>query len=166
MSILTSLTVKPLLWACGILLAACSALAISMVVINAKHDAAMTTANSRADAAEILAGNRQLAITSMAHTNLTQNLAIDDLAKRLDEAVGKKQQTEQALASAEKQRDAARQARDTLLAQSRAETEKTYATDPTCAAWGRAPVCPGISDSVQKSWRAAGQPGGDRDPDR
>ena len=81
--------------------------------------------------------------------------AIDELRKRLSDAVGAKQAVE-ALAKAAEQlaRASARSAalaRDQLLMQ----REDLYATDATCAAWRAAPVCSGISHGLRIEWDQA-----------
>lgn len=160
MSITSSLTVKPLLWACGILLLACGLLATRMAITDAQHTTALTAETARADAAEILASNRMLGINSLKHANQTQQEVTQDLQRRLSDAVGKAQQTQQALADAEAQRDAARKARDQTQAQLRAAMEKSYANDPNCAAWGRTAVCAGVSDGMFEAWTTAGSAAG------
>lgn len=166
MNILSNLTVKPLLWATGILLLVSAVLAGALVVQNARHSAALATVN-----ASLATSENQLKVTGRSlagalQSNLSMKTSVDDLAQRLQDEVGRRQETQAILERAENQRDAAKAARDTALSNLKTEREKLYATDATCADWGARPVCAAVSDSLQDQWRRATQPGGDRGQDR
>ena len=84
---LAQLTVKPLLIACGVLLAVVLGLIGALVVQGSRHDAAyaklQTTANTCAterDAATTKVGE-------LARANASQQQAVEGLARRLDAAI-------------------------------------------------------------------------------
>lgn len=166
MSILSKLTVKPLLWVIAALL-------VLLVLQWGVNKAAVASARaSVADArAAVATADAQLTVTGKAladalQANLTNNASIDQLQQRLDEAVGRRQQVQQALANAEAERDAARSARNAASAALKTDREKTYATDQSCAAWGARPVCGAISNGLQQQWERAGRPAASGDARR
>lgn len=169
MNILSKLTVKPLLWTSGILLVVAIALAGALVVQSAWNSAEVAGLEAKVastDAALTLA-KHDLAVTGKSlnnalQTNLSMKTSVDDLAQRLQDEVGRRQNTQAALEQAEHQRDAARSSRDTAIHNLKTEREKLYATDATCADWGARPVCAAVSDSLQEQWGRATSPGGDR----
>ena len=166
MSILSKLTVKPLLWTIAALL-------VLLVVQWGVHKGAVGSARAAvADAkaavaaadAKLTVSNRALAEATTA--NRSNTASILDLQQRLSEAVGRRQQVQAALAAAEAERDAAKAARNAASAALKAEREKTYATDPSCSAWGARPVCGAISNGLQQQWEDAARPATGGKPDR
>lgn len=165
MSILSKLTVKPLLWTI-------LALLVLLVVqwgVNKAAVASARTAVAEAKAAvadvsgKLTVSDEALAAAATANTSNTA--VIKDLQQRLSDAVGRRQEVQAALAKAEADRDAARAARNAATAALNAQREKTYANDPSCAAWGARPVCGAISDGLRQQWQDAATPaaGGGKD---
>ena len=168
MNILSKLTVKPLLWAVGILLVLAVGLIGALVVQGARHSAVVAglEAQVTTGATDLASAKHDLGVTGQAlnnalQTNLSMKTSVDDLAQRLQDEVGRRQNTQAVLEQAEQQRDAARSARDSAINTLKTEREKLYATDATCADWGQRPVCAAVSGSVQDQWRRAAGPGGD-----
>lgn len=152
---LAQLTVKPLLIACGVLLAVVLGLIGALVVQGSRHDAAyaklQTTANTYAterDAATTKVGE-------LARANTSQQHAIEGLASRLDAAITETERLDELLTNAEDAAALAHAERERAFAALNDLREITYATDPSCAAWGAAPVCAAISGGVQERWRQA-----------
>ena len=152
---LAQLTVKPLLIACGVLLAVVLGLIGALVVQGSRHDAAyaklQTTANTCAterDAATTKVGE-------LARANASQQQAIEGLASRLDAAITETERLDELLTNAEDAAALAHAERERALGALNDLREITYATDPSCAAWGAAPVCAAISGGVQERWRQA-----------
>lgn len=169
MNILSKLTVKPLLWAVGILLVVASGLAIALFVQGAHHgavvsklEAKVTTTKASLDSAEHDLSVTGKSLSNALQSNLSMKGSVDDLVRRLQEEVGRRQNTQAVLEQAENQRDAARAARDSAINTLKTEREKLYATDATCADWGARPVCPAVSGSLPEQWRRATTPGGNR----
>lgn len=161
---LSALTVKPLLWVIGILLVVIAGMGAGMYVTGAAHDVAMVTIKSDRDGWKGKAEARATRLAEVSASNKANADNVKTLAAKLEEAVGKNQETARILAAAEAARDAARAERDRALSRYQAEREKAYATNTTCGSWGSAPVCGVISDSVRQQWEQtrSGDSGADR----
>lgn len=121
-------------------------------------DAALKVANADLKAAK---ESLDAAIT----TAKTNHDAITDLAGRLTACVGENQRVQQAAESAAAQAARAQAQRNTALRQLSDARKKLYANDATCAAWGSAPVCGGVSGGLRELWnatRSADENGADR----
>lgn len=151
-NLMAKLSVKPLLIACGVLVLACAALTTTLLISNAAHDAAMARMEGRADKLSAQLSSAQDSAAALYTANQSQTQAIRELQQRLSDAVGQEQRTAEVLQSTTAQRDAERTARQRAETALRAQRDQTYATDSTCAAWGRAPVCAAISDSLRQQW--------------
>lgn len=80
--------------------------------------------------------------------------AITDLTGRLTACVGENQRVQQAADSAAAQAARAQAQRNTALRQLSEAKKELYATNATCAAWGSAPVCGGVSAGLRDLWSA------------
>lgn len=149
---LSALTVKPLLWIIGILLVVMASMGATMYVTSAAHAVTLTKAEADRDAWKGKAEARATRLAEVQAANKANADNVTTLAAKLEQAVGKNQETARILAAAEAARDAARVERDRALSRYQAEREKAYATNTTCGAWGSAPVCGVISDSVRQQW--------------
>lgn len=166
MSILSKLTVKPLLWTIAALLVA---LVVQWGIYSARLAKAHTSlayANSAMAEAKATLKAVNQAMAQAVTANRSNTASILDLQQRLSDAVGRRQQVQAALAAAEAERDAAKAARNAASAALKAEREKTYATDPSCSAWGARPVCGAISNGLQQQWEDAARPAAGGKPDR
>lgn len=159
MSIVSKLTVTPLLYLSGGLFVAVLGLSGALWLQNKTHTATVATLEARnttisadlsvaSTAIELLEANE----TVLASTNADNATLIDELSRRLGEAVGQEQQTAAINRRVIAERDAARTARARAEAALQRERSTTYETDATCAAWGARPVCGAISDSVFDHW--------------
>lgn len=159
------LAVKPLLWLCGLLLAAVGALTVTLVVKDARNDAEVATLRGELEAAKT---NLDAATTSRdtaVAANESNRTTIEDLAKRLDTAITETERLDGLLVSADNKLLAAQRDRAEAIAKLEAQRENDYANDPTCGAWGAAPVCGRITGSLLDQWREAAAAGrGDPDP--
>lgn len=152
------LTIKPLLWICAALVLACASLTTVIVVKDARHKATVAQLQSEKDTcANSLATTKDSLATAEA-TNGRQQLAVAALAGKLDIAIRETERLDKLLTEAETDLAATRKARDRALAALEVERENVYATDPSCAAWGAAPVCAGLTGSLQEHWRSAAEP--------
>lgn len=152
---LGTLTVKPLLWACGILFAAVLALSGVIVVKDARHDAAIT-----AKATEISDLQRELSaadgqVVVLAAANAKQTKTVESLVGKLEMAVQETADLDRLLRGSEAETRDALNARDKALALLTSQRDKDYASDPSCSAWGTTPVCGRITGSVLDEWNAA-----------
>lgn len=149
------LAVKPLLWICGLLLAAVGALTLTMIVKDARHNAALTKAESARDDAtrNLSAANDE--VDRLAKTNTNQQGVVEALAGKLDAAISETERLDGLLTIAQDRLIAATRARDDALAKLTTERENDYATDPNCAAWGAAAVCGRLTDGLLDQWRDA-----------
>lgn len=166
MSILSKLTVKPLLWT---ILALLVLLVVQWGISSARLAKAHTSvayANSAMAEATATLNTVNEAMAQAITANRSNVAVITDLQQRLSDAVGRRQEVQAALAKAEADRDAARAARNAATAALNAQREKTYANDPSCAAWGARPVCGAISDGLQQQWKGAAAPAAGGKPDR
>lgn len=172
---LDKLTITPLLYACACLLLACVGLSTALFVQHwhGKADRADLTVQLSDAQAKLYVANTSVTLMQASIDNLqatlTNNAQVsDELAKRLHEAIGINQAIEQANQTALAERDAARAARDKAIFDLKTARNTLYATDPTCGAWGRAPVCGAISGSVFDQWQKAAEPaaGGGEGPHR
>lgn len=152
---LSKLTIKPLLWACGLLLIAVAGLSGTLLVKDARHDAALAEKDSEITrlTTELTAADGQ--VETLAKTNATQTRAVESLAAKLNAAIDETEELDALLLATEAERDAAHHARDVALAEVKTKREQDYASDPSCSAWGRAPVCGRITASVLDEWAAA-----------
>ena len=150
-----TLTVKPLLIACGILLAACAGLTGALVVQDARADKRYAELDTTAQTCAVERGAAETKVTELARANTSQQQAVEDLARRLDAAITETERLDELLTTAENQTAAAHAERDRALGALNDLREITYATDPSCAAWGAAPVCAAISGGVHDRWRQA-----------
>ena len=128
---------------------------LTIYVKDARHDAAIATADATKDKAEGFVRERDRRITELDAANAGNQDVVRDLQNRLAEAVGQQQATDKINRDAVAARDAARRERDTALAKLNSQREHDYATDPTCADWARRPVCGAISRSLRDQWEAA-----------
>ena len=154
---IAKLTVKPLLWASGILLVGVVALAGALVVQGARHDAKVAALDRDLAGQTQLAGQRAGRIDELTRANESTGLANQQLAKMLDDEVKAGQNTAKLLADARAARDTARTERDAAQTALRKAREVIYATDDSCADWGARPVCGAISDSLSDQWDQARQ---------
>jgi hypothetical protein len=161
MGILSNLTVKPLLWACGILLALLLTACGALYVQAAAHDRDIAIAKAATSECETKLEATSTANQNLAAANAKQQAAVEDLVGKLDRAIGETERLDILLADAEARASAAHRERDRALAQVTELREKIYATDPSCAAWGAAPVCAAISDGVREGWNKARSAGWD-----
>lgn len=150
-----ALTVKPLLIAIGALLVALAVAIGTIVVKDARHDAALSKVQ-----ADVATCGTELTAATESNANLTranasQTQVVEDLAGRLDKAITETERLDELLADAGARQRALQAERDTALAQLDTIRETDYANDPSCAAWGAAPVCGRISAGVQERWRIA-----------
>lgn len=161
---LSAITVKPLLWIIAGLLLVVAGMGTTMYVTGAAHEVALTKAESDRDDWKGKAEARATRLAEVSASNKANADNVTTLAAKLEEAVGKNQETALILAAAERARDAARAERDRALSRYQAEREKAYATNTTCGSWGSAPVCGVISDSVRQQWEQtrSGDSGADR----
>ena len=150
-----TLTVKPLLIACGVLLAVVLGLIGALVVQGSRHDAAYAKLQTTAQTCAVERGAAETKVTELARANASQQQAVEDLARRLDAAITETERLDELLTTAENQTAAAHAERDRALGALNDLREITYATDPSCAAWGAAPVCAAISGGVHDRWRQA-----------
>lgn len=165
MSIVSRLTVTPLLYACGILFAL---LLVATGTARYFHGEMKDAEQAKTDAAtahDAVVGGLNTRISTLAGANKHEQAVVKELARRLVTAVGQHQQAETALTNAIDTRDRARRERDRALSQLRQAQEANYANDETCAVWGARPVCGRITDGVLDQWqRARGSDGtGDQD---
>lgn len=156
-SILSKLTVKPLLIACAVQLVALGILTTLYLGRGDTIEAQQGTIAAQKTSLE-QAGQ---AIVAAGEANAESQLVIADLKQRLADAIGQNQRTEEANAAALAQLAAARRDRDRYRAEAQRLKEATYATDPTCADWGARPVCPAISDQLRDRWARAAGGGGE-----
>ena len=153
----TWLTIKPLLWICAALLVACASLTATIVVKDARHKAVVAQLTSeKAQLATSLTTTKDSLATAEA-TNGRQQLAVAALADKLDIAIRETERLDRLLTEAETDLAFTRKARDRALAALELERETVYETDPSCRAWGSAPVCSGITASLQEQWRSAAE---------
>lgn len=152
---LGKLTVKPLLWACGLLLLAVAGLAGALVVQGARHDAAIAAVEAERDDLQTKLGAAEGSLTSAVEANARSHKAVEDLAAKLDVAIRETERLDELLLSAETELSYTRQARDRALAELETQRENVYATDASCGAWGAAAVCSRITGSLQEQWRDA-----------
>lgn len=175
---------KPLLWLAGILLLTTLASAGATWYYHGELADAETLATTVDDRHKAEIAAKDLRISELTGANQFEHTVVEELGRRLREAIGQQQQAAQGLATAIDQRDRARRERDHALSQFRQAQEAIYANDEACAEWGARPVCGRISDGVWQRWEdargsaapasedgAAGDPGApagaDRpDPDR
>lgn len=153
---------KPLLWLAGILLLTTLAGAGATWYYRGELDDAETlaAAEKKTHETEVESLNRR--VSEVTAANGFEHSVVEELARRLQIAVGQRQQAEQGLATAINQRDRARRERDRALSQFRQAQEAIYATDETCAVWGARPVCGRITDGVWQQWeRARGSAAGE-----
>lgn len=153
------LAVKPLLWAVGLLVA----LNLAQLGIHAVRISGM-----EADLAEVT-GQRNTAQTQLTATegarstavavNEGQRKVIEDLAARLDTAITENENIDRLLTDATNTLAYVQRQRAEAVAQLEAERENDYATDPSCAAWGAAPVCGRITGGLLDQWRGAQESG-------
>lgn len=80
--------------------------------------------------------------------------AITDLSGRLTACVGETQRVRQAAETAAAQAARAQAQRNTALRQLSEARKELYASNATCAAWGSAPVCGGVSAGLRDLWSA------------
>lgn len=159
------LTVTPLLWACGLLLAAVAWLGITLWGIGARHDGEIATVQAKLDTAISERDAARAEVRSAVLTNTSQQGIIEDLAARLNDAITANEQLDRLLTDANNTLIVAQRERAAALSQLEAQRETDYATDPSCAAWGAAPVCARITGGLRDQWRAAQRSArGDRDP--
>ena len=122
-----------------------------------------------ADKALALA-NQQLGAASASlnqaiDTAKSNEASINTLTTRLTECVGTNQRVEEAAKTAAATAARAQAQRNAALRQLTEARKKLYANDATCAAWGSAPVCAGVSRGLLDTWqatRSADQDGTDR----
>ena len=155
--IVTAGWTKGLLYAIGVLLLIVIALSGLIVVKDARHDATVSDLKGKLDGQTQLAGQRGERIGELTGANASTKTANDKLAAMLAAEVGKRQDTDRALAEARAARDTARSERDAAQTALRKTREVIYATDPTCADWAARPVCGAISDSLSDQWDQARQ---------
>ncbi|HEY3434254.1 MAG TPA: hypothetical protein VGK41_01240 [Solirubrobacterales bacterium] len=158
MGLMSSLTVKPLLIACGVLLAACIALVGTIVVKDARHDAAITKVEKDRDTCGVERAAAEVKVSELARANASQQLAVEDLADKLNRAIDETERLDELLTISETNLRDAHLQRDIALADLNDLREITYANDPSAAAWGALPVPAAISDGVHQRWRAARSP--------
>lgn len=152
---LGKLTVKPLLWACGLLLLAVAGLTGALVVQGARHDAAIAKVEADRDDLQTKLGAAEGSLTAAVEANAKSHKAVEDLAGKLDVAIRETERLDELLLSAETELSYTRRARDDALAKLESQRENVYASDPSCSAWGAAPVCGRITGSVLDEWRDA-----------
>jgi hypothetical protein len=117
-------------------------------------------------------GAARTSLAQAVATARSNKASIDDLAGRLTQCVGQKQQVQEAEKAALAQAAKAEAQRGRALRQLTEAREKLYANDATCDAWGRAPVCGGVSGELRNLWERArgadadGGGGGAEDPVR
>ena len=153
------LAVKPLLWAVGLLLALNLAQLGIHAVQTSRLEAKLAIAESAASSA-----NTQLAATEDARNtavavNEGQKKVVEDLLARLDTAITENENIDQLLTDANNTLAYVQRQRAEAVAQLEAERENDYATDPSCAAWGAAPVCGRITGGLLDQWRGAQEAG-------
>lgn len=149
------LTVKPLLWACGILFAAVLALSGVIVVKDARHETAITTKTSRITELERELGAADGQVETLAAANAKQTKTVESLVAKLETAIHETANLDELLQRKESEARDALKARDRALAQLTTKREQDYASDPSCSTWGAAPVCGRITGSVFDEWTAA-----------
>lgn len=160
MNLLSPAANRILVYVAMALLLACGVLAASLRVESSKHKAEAAVLTGERDIAIVYRDAYKAKVIELAKVNSANAAATDELAKRLSDEVGRKQDTAKALADAERSRDQARTARDLALNTIRDQREQTYATDSTCSAWAAAAVCGPVTDGVLQQWRQAAQPAG------
>lgn len=158
-SLASKFTVKPLLIAVGVLLLAVGVLVAILLVENSSHRASMAAVEGQRDVAQAEVRTLRQAFNTMFEANTTNVGNVKQLAQALKNQIGREQRTAQALADADTALAAARAKAADYQRQLLAQRTETYANDPTCAAWGRAAVCGGITGSVFEQWEAARDPG-------
>lgn len=149
------LTVKPLLWVCGILMAAVAALSGLLLVKDARHEAAITTKTSQIADLERELGAADGQVKTLAAANAKQTKTVESLVGKLEIAVQETANLDTLLRGTEADLHNALNARDKALALLTSQRDKDYASDPSCSAWGASPVCGRITGSVFDEWRAA-----------
>lgn len=146
---------KPLLWLAGILLATTLIASGTAAYYHGEmKDAEQAKIDAQATH-DAVVGSLNTRISELGAVNENEHAVVEELAKRLFIAVGKRQQAEKALTDAITNRDSARRERDRVLCQLRQAQEASYANDETCAAWGARPVCGRITDGVLDQWQRA-----------
>ena len=152
---LAQLTVKPLLIACGVLLAVVLGLIGALVVQGSRHDAAYAKLQTTAKTCGAERDIAEAKVEELARANTSQQQAVEGLVTRLDAAITETERLDELLTNAEDAAALAHAERERAFAALNDLREITYATDPSCAAWGAAPVCAAISGGVQERWRQA-----------
>ena len=152
---ISTLTVKPLLIACGALSAVVVLLLGLLVVRDARADAAYAKLEATASTCDVERKAAETKVGELALSNTSQQHAIEGLASRLDAAITETERLDELLTNAEDAAALAHAERERAFAALNDLREITYATDPSCAAWGAAPVCAAISGGVQERWRQA-----------
>lgn len=153
------LAVKPLLWAVGLLLALnlaqwgmhtveVAGLEKDLAEVTGARDSAQTQLRATEDA-------RNTAVA----VNEGQKKVVEDLLARLDTAITENENIDRLLTDANNTLAYVQRQRAEAVAQLEAERENDYATDPSCAAWGAAPVCGRITGGLLDQWRGAQEAG-------
>lgn len=107
----------------------------------------------------LAAANQQLGAASASlnqaiDTAKSNEASIKTLTTRLTECVGTNQRVEEAAKTAAAAAAWAQAQRNAALRQLSDARKKLYANDATCAAWGSAPVCGGVSGGLRELWNA------------
>ena len=157
---LSKLTIKPLLWAVGLLLVLSAALSVTVAVQRTLHAAAISELQSKVDRAEREANGLRGQLDAAKGTNRNNAKTIAELAERLDAAITEAERLDELLAEAADTLHTTRAARDRALAQLTTQREQVYASDPSCAAWAAGPVCAAVSGSLFELWGSAARPAG------